>query len=265
MWIKRDGDSVSYQFTDNDGNTIAGSSISGVIVQIASAADADKEAQNRYWDFCAERITPGGHSGREAIAWLGENWDLEPLPTDHPYLTTHRSNIALNRFPEKYQGFDISPELTDEEIERRILDRHAKHKASRECTDDQLGIRLFGYRIPRTPRNQPLFDEDNAEFEKQLAEHRRLIAEHNPNMTPPPLDELRADEQESIIVIEETDVQAFGSGRGAQALLRRLTKYIGISREDIEARSPRFIGYVYSIAESGELPTWAEFVRDNTN
>lgn len=255
MKIERDGDTIRYQDEQEEGNSIIG----GVIAPLVAVQTVDEEGLNQYWDYCANIIKPSGHSVQEAIEWLEGNWDLEPLPFDNRHMVIQRANIAMNRFPEQYRNPDISPEMTDEEIERRIKEGHARHQAAQETTDGQLGIRLRGYHIPYTLRNQPLYDEGYAEFEQHMAEQRRWMQENHPDHIPPPIMEQEKRKADAYLFIEEIEGQISSNGVGGGPLCRKLGKYIGISIEDIETRSHRFMGYVHHMAEEGELPTLQEF------
>lgn len=50
-----------------------------------------------------------------------------------------------------------------------------------------------------------------------------------------------------------------GSGVGVEPLRRKLGKYIGTSKENIETRSRRLMDYVHCMAKEGRFPTLQEF------
>ena len=257
MKVERDGEVIRYQ--DDQEN------IAGVIAPLVAVQTIDEEMLDHYWEYCAGIIKPGGHSIQDAIKWLEENWDLEALSSDDRQMTVQRANIAANKFPDQYGTPDIFQEMEDEEVEQRIREGHIRQKAAEETTDEQLGIRLRGYHIPYTVRNQSFYDEGYAEFEKRMSEHRRWMQKNHPDHSTPPLPSADREKRKAnaYLFIEETQAHIFGSGVGAEPLCRKLGKYIGISKEDIETRSHRFIGYVHCMAEEGELLTLQEFCAAN--
>lgn len=256
MKIERDGDTIRYQDNQEDGNSVI---IGGVIAPIVAEQTIDEKLIGRYWDYCAGIVKPCGHSIQNAIEWLEGNWDLESLSSDDRHMADQRSNIAMNRFPEKYGCPNISPEMIDEEIAMRIKEGHTRRQAALETTDEQLGIRLRGYRILDTPRNQPLYDEGHAEFERRMTKHSRNMRKAQPDYSAPPATQQAKQNAVAYLFIEETEAWVSGVGVGAEPLCRKLWNYIGISKEDIEARTPRFMGYVFNLAKKGNISTLQEF------
>lgn len=258
MKIERDGDTIRYQDNREGGNSVI---IGGVIAPIVAEQTIDDEALTRYWDYCAGFVKPCGQSIQNAIEWLEENWDLESLSSDDRHMANQRANIAMNRYHDKYGQPNISPDMADEEIAMRIKEGHTRHQAAQEATEEQLGIRMRGYRILDTPRNQSLFDEGYAEFKRHMAEHSQNIRKGQSDYPASPVTEQAKQNAVAYLFIEENEAWVSGSGVGARPLCRKLGHYIGVSKEDIETRTPRFMGYVLSLAEEGNIPTLQEFVE----
>lgn len=62
---------------------------------------------------------------------------------------------------------------------------------------------------------------------------------------------------------EETTNVFTGNGFGCSALICELGTFWGVTLEDIDDLSPRFLGYIHGQAELGKLPTLKEFAEKN--
>ena len=253
MKIERDGDVI--HFHDEEEGVV------GSTVQMVVEQTFDEEQIARYWDYCAERITPSGHTPQEALRWLEENWDLEPLPPDDRQMKTQRANIAGNLFPDKYGSDSIDFDMTDEEIESEMTASWVREEEAQKTTDEQLGIRLHGYHIPYTPRNQVLYEKGLEAWRKTMEEHNQQIKQSPPGSAQ--LSKLDMEKEmkraDAYLFLEETQCSFSASGTAASELFHKLSRYLGITEEDIKTRSMRFMSYVYDLAQAGELPTLQEF------
>lgn len=253
MKIERDGDVIHFHDEEKG--------ISGATAKMVAIQTYDEEQIARYWDYCAGRLTPGGHTPQEAIRWLEENWDLEPLPPDDRQMKTQRANIAGNLFPDKYGPDCIDFDMTDEEIEREMTAGWACEEEAQKTTDEQLGIRLHGYHIPQTPRNQVLYEKGLKQLQEKIEAHNRQIEQSPPGAAQLSERDFQKEikRADTYLFLEETQGSFSASGTAASDLFHKLSRYLGITEEDIKTRSMRFMSYVHDLAQAGELPTLQEF------
>lgn len=246
MKIERgENGSIHYEIETEEHGTISG----GIMAIEIEHSDDEHTARQDYFDYCAGLVQPGCHDIDECIKWLEQNWDVQPLPKDDRELAMHRFNIAMNP-PYVKEPYIISADMADDEIQSSILAQHAAEQRARRATDEELGIETCGYRILDTSRNRVLFDED-------IAENARVQQEQGPQDAMP--DDEPPCDYNAFIFFERKACSVAGSGVGCNALLNRLVIYKGVSRQDIETRSNRFMSYVLAAAAMGKLPSFEQY------
>ena len=221
----------------------------GIIMAIAgiksSYTERNKDNFASWVEDCAKKVTACAHTIKETEQYFLTLCDAQPLIGNDERIKNFQTHLILNFFKDqlKHQPSQFSFDMTDEEIEHWHKENVAMRKEIKETFPEKLGLVVRGYYLPRTEHNVVFYEQ----AQKKLEE----LWSHHPKRTdllqiPPSV----LQEQEDLcFFLEETTehIQVLGGG---EELQQKLILFKGVSQEDIEKRTPRFLVYIATLRES---------------
>lgn len=228
-----------------DSITIRDNNSVTAIGRISGTSDDKRQEQFRQWvEDCAKLVTPGTHTFKETEQYFLEHCDAIPLSHDDRRMEYFKLNVIMNYFKEKleHQAPEFSFDMTDEEIEKWHKEEAAVREEALSSPPERFCLKLRGYCLPHTERNKAYYEETRKDWEA----HSKLS----------PAEAEKVHHEDIYFYFEETTghIQC----GGAKSLSRDLVIYRGVSEEDIEKRTPRFLGYISELREKGGLPDFKE-------
>lgn len=236
MEIKREADRISFTYENG----------SGVIGAMKMEKAFDDETVQSWIKHCAKLVQPHSHSFAEMEEYLLANYDAKPLATEELQMQSFKSNVLIGYFADrlKHKPPEFSFDMTDEEIEHWHRESMARQEEASAAAPEEFGLKLHGYKILLSGRGEALAEADLRKWEKATGKEHR-----------------GAEKPECFAFWEESSHAVSGSGLGCSALMHELNNFLGITREDIDGLTPRFLGYIHGLAECGGLPSLKEFAE----
>jgi hypothetical protein len=200
-----------------------------------------KERYEKWVETCVNLVTPGIHSFKETERYFLSKCDTLPLNLDNIHLRSYKRSIIMNYFKDKLEHKvpDFSFDMTEEQMEKWYEASNAIHKEAMSSPPERFELNMRGYFLPGTEKNKILYEETYLEMQQHM-----LNSD----------DKHRHVEMANIFFFfEETteDIQASGGGSG---LINQLIIFRGISQEDIDKRTPKFLAYISALRDIGKLP-----------
>lgn len=227
---KKDG-SISIQ--SSNGATVIGKIF-------VNSDDKREEKFGKWVEECAKLVTPCEHTFKETEEYFLQSCDALPISPDDMRIKNFKQSIIMNYFRDKLknQASEFSFDMTDEEIEVWDKEQTLMHQEAMNSSPEDFGLNMRGYYLPYTKRNEPIYEEACLEAQRDIRDKE--------------FDFSQIQKQDICFFFEETtcDLECRGGGR---SLMEQLIVFRGVSREDIEARSPRFMGYITALREMGKL------------
>ena len=233
MSIQRNKDG-SVTIKSNNGVTTIG--------KIVKASVDKREERFQQWiNDCAKLVTACAHTLKETEQYFLNHCDALPLKLDDKRMKSFQCNVVMNYYKDKlkHQPSQFSFDMTDEEIEKWLKEDNAMHEEAMNSSLEHFGLNIRGYYLPRTERNSVFYEQSYIEAQK--------LMERN-NSAP---EQIRM--QDICFFFEETTEHWQCSG-GGDTLMNQLLVFRGISQDDIEKRTPRFLQYITILRDMGDLP-----------
>lgn len=229
MQIKRKEDG-SVSIKDDNGVTVIGR-------VIGTSNDECEEKFQQWVQDCAKLVTAHTHTFKETEQYFLEQCDALPLDLNDKRMQNIKLNVIMNHYKDRleHQASEFSFDMTDEEIEKWHKEQDAMYKEIMNSSPERFGLVMRGYYLPHTERNEIFYEQDYHELQK-LMKHRLKQTET----------------QDICIFFEETTEHCQSSG--GNALMLQLIVFKGISEEDIEKCTPRYLGYISTLRDMGKLP-----------
>jgi hypothetical protein len=142
-----------------------------------------------------------------------------------------------------HQPSKFSFDMTDDEIEKWHKEEDAIREEAMNSSPEDFGLNMRGYYLPHTERNEVFYEQAYLEAQKHMKH-----SKSNP---------MQIEMQDICFFFEETTEHSQSSG-GGEGLIKELIVFRGVSREDIEKRNPRFLGYICALRDMGKLPDLLE-------
>lgn len=207
---------------------------------VSASCDSFKQKYEQWVEDCARVITASTHTFEETEKSFLEECDTLPVSPDNIHLNSYKYSLIMNYCKDKleHQAADFSFDMTDEEMEKCHQENSAMQEEVRKSPAERFGLNMRGYLLPKTERNRSFYEEARLEAQKYIkhSEGNRQLVEMS----------------DIYFFFEDTteNIQASGGGRG---LMNQLIIFRGISQEDIDKRTPRFLNYINSLLEAGKL------------
>lgn len=181
--------------------------------------DRKKAAFDAWAKQCAQSMQPNAHSIGEVEVWLVQHYRTEPLTISEERLKILTAESVRNFFPEMLKT-QVTPPKDDSyrEFERQHLELERAQQEAMQIDPVSLGLDFFGYRV--------LLGTDAAVeviFERKTGQ-----------------------------VSMQGSWPGTGPNPEAEQFSLAFTKQYGVTQEDIDGRTPRFLGYITTLRDAGE-------------
>lgn len=213
-----------------DGSIIIKNNNSVTSIAPVKSAYVERNTNYHTWvEKCAKIVKPCARSFKETEEYFLQSCDIRPVCPNDRRLKNFLLNMVLNNFTNKLsiQPTHISLDMSDEEIEKWQNDQKAIRNEVMNSTPEHFGLNIRGYYLPRTERNRAYYEQAQKY-----------------NQTDPSI----------IFFFEETTESFQCYSAGGRSLMEQLTVFRGVSEEDIKNRSLRFLSYISTLRDMGELP-----------
>ncbi len=199
-----------------------------------------QEAKREAWEEkCAQIIKPQPHTISEVEDYFLQQCEAIPMNSADSRMRNFYINVVMNRCLKDRKQLDrVSLTMSDEEFEGWHRRQNELFKEVSNSSPEEYGLIMRGYYLPKTLRNQQIYEEKDPRWEELPEEYRKNNKEDN---------------EEICIFFEETTGYIIFNGRGT-GLYNRLIAYKGITREDINLRNSNFEIYIYTLRDLGYLP-----------
>ncbi len=224
-----------------------------VVAGIRRASDDKQEEKFKRWvEDCAKMVTACACTLKETEQYFLEHCDALPLALDDKRMKNFQYSVIANHFEDKlgYQPSKFSFDMTDEEIEKWQKEQNAMRQAVLDSPAERFGLVTRGYYLPHTECNAIFYEqarEKQEEWARPAIQKRSKRIEHNLTQA------ARIVQQDICFFFEETTEHCQSTG-GGENLMQQLIIFRGVTQEDIEKRSPRFIVYICALRDAGKLP-----------
>lgn len=206
---------------------------------VFASDDSFKQKYEQWIEDCARLVTAGTHTFEETEKYFLEQCDTLPVSSDNIHLKSYKYSLIMNYFKDKleYQAADFSFEMTDKEMEKWHRENSAMQEEVRNSPPERFGLNLKGYLLPNTERNRSFYKEASMQAQKHIQHSEAKQQVDMPNI---------------YFFFEDTTENIEASGGGA-SLMNQLIIFRGISQDDINKRTPKFLSYINSLREVGKL------------
>jgi hypothetical protein len=222
--------------------TIRGKNEAMAIARIeAVSVSRDKGKFDQWVEECAKLVKPCARTFEETEQYFLENCDALPLDPKDRRMRSFQHNTVMNFCKDKlkHQSKEFSFDMTDEEIEEWQEDQNAIREEIMNSSTEDFRLNIRGYYLPHTERNKVFYEEVPCPSERRM-KHKLSVP-------------IRVEPQDIYFFFEETTEHCQANG-GGESLMNKIIVFRGVSLEDIEKRSPRFLGYITTLRDMGELP-----------
>lgn len=200
----------------------------------------EQEAKREAWiEKCAQIIHPQHHTIREVEEYFLRQCEAILISSEDRRMKNFYINVVMNCCLKDRKRLDqVSIEMSNEELEGWRRRQNELFKEVLNSSPEDYGLIMRGYYLPKTLRNQQIYEEKDPRWEELPEEHRINHIEDN---------------EEICFFFEETTGYMSRDGRGI-GLNNRLIAYKGITGEDIALRNSNFYVYIYTLRDLGYLP-----------
>lgn len=206
---------------------------------------AKQEDFHQWTAQCAKLVTPNSHTIQETEQYFLEQCDAVPMDEDDRRMKYFQLNVVMNHCKDQlmHQASEFSFDMTDQEIEKWHEDENAMRMEAKNSSPAHFGLIIRGYYLPQTERNKTFYEESAAELQELFKRS--------------PTSPDQSEKKDICIFFEETTGQ-FGCNEASRSTIQQLMVFKGVDEEDIQKRSPRFLGYINVLREMGKLPGYGE-------
>jgi hypothetical protein len=185
------------------------------------------------------------HTFKETEQYFLDQCDALPLTSNDKHTENFKSNVIMSHFKDKldHKPLRFSFDMTDEELEKWSKEESAIRQEAENSSPEQFGLNLRGYYLPHTKRNEVFYEQNYKEIQGFM----KLTNQ----------DAKKIKMEDICFFLEETTGDYFFSCGGC-SLMHQVIIFLGISEDDIEKHTPRFLGYINAMLKMGYLPDLIE-------
>lgn len=201
-----------------------------------------KEGEFEEWvERCAKLVTACAHTFKETEQYFLVQCDAQPLDKKDKRMKEFQFHLVMNHCKDKleHQGLELSFDMTDEEIERWDKENNDMILEAMYSSPEHFGLSIRGYYLPQTERNKVFYAQNCIET-KEMRKHSKIAT--------------KTVKMQDISFLFEETTEEYQCNGGGGSLMQQLVVFNGVSEEDIQKRTPRFISYICVLSEMGKLP-----------
>jgi len=217
---------------------IIGSTDGPTSIFVTKVRRNDKKSQEyrRLLQRAAASIKPCGHDFAGLPAYLREHYGAVEYPLNERRLDMLKACVIMNHFPHLLKKPEPLGEKPSKKEVIRYCEQDTSWEQARNYPAEKLGLDLRSYLLPH---EQP----DPLDFPP---------AKTGPFKKKAPVPDLRKGDRKVIVELEMT-TKYLTIQNGSRALMDDLILWHGVTQQDIDGQTPRFIGYVHTLKEMGRL------------
>ena len=237
MSVERNKDG-SISIKNNNGATV-------ICGMVGVSDDKRKEKFQQWVEDCAKLVTACGHTHKETEQYFLDQCDALPLAPNDRRMKRFQLNVIMNHCKDKLKHpmSEFSFDMTDEEIEKWHKEENTMCEKAMNSSPEHFGLNMSGYYLPHTERNSAFYEQSYLEAQNWM--------KHTNS------DSQQIEMQDICFFFEETTEHCQSSG-GGNNLMQQMMIFRGVREEDIEKRTPRFLGYISALHDIGNLLDFIE-------
>jgi hypothetical protein len=220
-----------------------------VIGKIANSCDDRYQERFQSWvEDCAKIVTPCEKTFEEMENYFLNHCNALPMLPDDRRMKNFQLNVIMNHCKDKlgFQPSQFSFDMTDEEIDKWHKEQEDIHEKAMNSSPESFDYKLRGYYLPQNENNTAFYEQDFSEIKRS-----KKNADYS---------QMHIDKQDICFFFEGT-TEHFQSSGGGESLMQQMIVFRGISEEDIKNRTPRFLSYITTLRDLGELPCMNEEIN----
>ncbi|KZL88869.1 hypothetical protein [Clostridium magnum] len=170
----------------------------------------------------AKLVTACAHTFEEIEQYFLEQCDALPLPSNDSRIKLFQGYVVMDSSKNRPEnGVPRFSNMKDEEIDKWHKKRSAMFLEAECAPPQQFGLNIHGYYLPHTERNKIFYEQ--------------------------------AYQGDNICFLFEETTGYYQFSCAGCSLMYQVIIFIGISEEDIEKHTQRFIGYINAMIKMGYL------------
>lgn len=212
---------------------------SAVFGRIVFVSDDKQEDKFKVWvEQCAKAVIDCAHTFKETEHYFLEHCDALPLDLNDNRMKSYQINVIMNHCKDKlgYLPSEFSFDMTDNEIEKWHNENTAMREEIKNSSPERFGLNIHGYYLPNNERNAIFYEQACLKWTKHTDSSPKQI------------------EKQDIYFCFEESTEHWESSGGGDNLMQQLIVFRGVSEDDIQKRTPRFLGYISTLRDMGNLP-----------
>lgn len=199
----------------------------------AKFAKNKKEKQEKFLLNAAERITPCERTFKQLEEYLVAKYLAVPHTLLPHELNAQKANVILNYFPNVLdKPVSMKENMTEEDIKAYFV-QDTSFLQAREYPAEKLGLELKAYKLSVIPSKIK---------QKRGLKHKKQSVTINASYT-----------ENDVIVEMEMKSEYLCICNDGYEIMDDLLFYRGVSQEDIQEKSQRFVAYAYALRRMGKL------------
>jgi hypothetical protein len=193
----------------------------------------------------AKLVTACAHTFKETEQYFLEQCDALPLTPNEMRMKSFQLNVTMSHFKDKLEHKTprVSFDMADEEIEKWDKEESDMPQEAENSSPQQFGLNIHGYYLPHTKRNEVFYEQEYQEVQEFM----KLSNQ----------DAKKIKMEDICLFFEETTGDYLFSCGGC-SLMYQVIIFMGISEDDIEKHTQRFLGYINAMLKMGYLPDLIE-------
>jgi predicted Fe-S protein YdhL (DUF1289 family) len=151
-----------------------------------------------------------------------------------------------------HQPSEFSFDMTNEEIENWKKEEDAMREEILNSSPERFGLIIRGYYLPHTAHNVVFYEQSQEKHEEMIRriEQKRTKSNGGKNIRTTPI------MQQDICFFFEETTEQFQATDGWNNLIQQLIAFNGVTENDIEKRTPRFLMYISTLRDMRKLPSF---------
>jgi hypothetical protein len=171
------------------------------------------------------------HTFKEIEQYFLEQCDALPITLNDDDMTLFKASVIMHHFEDKEHKAPNFSDMIYEEIVKWHKEKNDLFHEANLASPQQYGLKLHGYRLPYTKRNEAFYDEVYPELMKytdQIAKRVKM--------------------NDICFFFEETTEEYYFTCAGC-SLMYKVIIFIGISEDDIKKHNQRFVTYINAMVQ----------------
>jgi hypothetical protein len=192
----------------------------------------------------AKLATACAHTFKEIEQYFLEQCDALPLPSNDSRMKLFQAYVVMDSSKNRPENrVPTFANMTHKEIDKWHKERSAMFHEAENSSPQQFGLNIHGYYLPHTKRNEVFYEQDYQEVQEFM----KLTNQDSKKI-----------KMEDICFFFEETTGGYQFSCAGCSLMYQVIIFIGISEEDIEKHTQRFVGYINAMIKMEYMPNLLE-------